>query len=174
MDQVHAAVARRRHSRRLALDFDALYRTLRVPVYAYLLDALRDVGAAEDLTSTTFERAYRRQATFDPRRGSERAWLFIIARSAMLDEIRVGDRRAGAASLDGEDPAHHDAVDPATSIAVRSAIMELGRFERELVALKFYAGLTNREIARVVNRSESSVGTMLHRILGRLREACDG
>src|SRR5262245_15563727 len=71
-----------------ALDFDALYRSARDDVYAYVATLLRDRAAAEDVTALAFERAYRKRRSFDPRRGAERAWLFGIARHAALDELR--------------------------------------------------------------------------------------
>ena len=46
--------------------------------------------------------------------------------------------------------------------------------ERELVALKFFAGLANAEIAAVLGISESNAGTKLHRVVTKLREVCDG
>src|SRR6516164_1860762 len=68
--------------------FEALYRSSRGDVYAYVATLLRDHAAAEDVTALAFERAYRRRRTFDRRRGEERAWLFGIARNAALDELR--------------------------------------------------------------------------------------
>src|SRR5512142_939076 len=82
--------------------FEALYRTSRDDVYAYVFTLLRDRGAAEDVTALAFERAYRKRRTFDRRRGEERAWLFGIARHAALDELRRR-RRVAALSADPED-----------------------------------------------------------------------
>ena len=76
--------------------FEALYRSSRDDVYAYVCTLLRDPAAAEDVTALAFERAYRRRRTFDRRRGEERAWLFGIARNAALDELR---RRRRVATL---------------------------------------------------------------------------
>ncbi|MCW3022425.1 MAG: sigma-70 family polymerase sigma factor, partial [Conexibacter sp.] len=59
--------------------FDALYRETASDVFAYVLTLLRDRAAAEDVTAAAFERAYRRQGSFDARRGTQRAWLFGIA-----------------------------------------------------------------------------------------------
>src|SRR5919112_859283 len=84
-----------------ALDFEALYRAARDDVYAYVATLLRDRAAAEDVTAAAFERAYRKQRTYKASRGSERAWLFGIARNAALDELR---RRKRAAAL-AADPA---------------------------------------------------------------------
>jgi RNA polymerase sigma-70 factor (ECF subfamily) len=172
MEQIQSVSKRRRSRTKVQLDFDVLYRELRVPVYAYLHDALQNTATAEDVTATAFERAFRRRDTFDPRRGNERAWLFTIARSALMDHFRSSSATTEVASDGAADIADRQ-VDVEVGIAVRTAIAKLDRFERELVGLKFYAGLNNREIARVVDRSESSVGTTLHRILGRLKEACD-
>ena len=56
---------------------------------------------------------------------------------------------------------------------LRAALASLGPRERELVALKFFAGLTNPEIAGVVGISETNAGTRLHRVIEKLRRACD-
>ena len=155
--------------------FEALYRSSRDDVYAYVATLLRDRATAEDVTALAFERAYRRRRSFDRRRGDERAWLFGIARNAALDELRRRRRHATLA---------HDPADAAPAVdgfdeqatrrtTVRVALAGLDARERELVALKFHAGLSNAEIARVIGVSESNAGTLLHRTIAKLREACD-
>jgi len=57
--------------------------------------------------------------------------------------------------------------------AVRAALAKLPAREREIVALKFHAGLSNAELARVLGVSESNAGTLLHRTMQKLRKACD-
>src|ERR1041385_9210230 len=61
------------------IGFEDLYRSSRDDVYSYVATLLRDPAAAEDVTASAFERAYRRRQTFVARRGSPRAWLFGIA-----------------------------------------------------------------------------------------------
>jgi RNA polymerase sigma-70 factor, ECF subfamily len=155
--------------------FDALYRETASELFAYVLTLLRDRAAAEDVTAATFERAYRRQATFDPKRGTHRAWLFGIARNAALDELRRRKRNA-ALLADPEDPASAAAeADEEAAVrraAVRAALEQLDPRERELIALKFHAGFSNAEIARVLGVSESNAGTRVHRAVTRLRKAC--
>ena len=56
---------------------------------------------------------------------------------------------------------------------MRTALAALPARERELIALKFHAGLTNAELARVLGVSESNAGTMLHRTMEKLRKACN-
>ena len=54
-----------------------------------------------------------------------------------------------------------------------AALATLSPRERELIALKFFAGLGNAEIAQALGVSESNAGTKLHRAMEKLREACD-
>jgi RNA polymerase sigma factor (sigma-70 family) len=155
--------------------FEALYRSARDDVYAYVASLLRDPAAAEDITALAFERAYRKRRSFDRARGQERAWLFGIARNAALDELRR--RRRLAALVSDPDDAGAQAVEDAAEAAlrrtaVRSALAALGPREREIVALKFHAGLSNSELARVLGVSESNAGTLVYRVMEKLRKAC--
>jgi RNA polymerase sigma-70 factor (ECF subfamily) len=165
------------------LDFEALYRDSRDDVYAYVAGLLRDRSAAEEVTSQAFERAWRKRRQLDPARGNSRAWLFGIARNAALDELR---RRSRMAPMPEDDVA--SAGDPRGDLraaggdpaqvairrtALRQAMASLDGRERELVALKFFAGLSNAEIAEVTGTSESNAGTKLHRVVQKLRRSFD-
>lgn len=159
-----------------ALVFDQLYRESRDDVYAYAAGLLRDRAAAEEVTAVAFERAYRKQSRFDPRRGNTRAWLFGIARNAALDELRRRKRQAQLPSEPGDMgdvDASHPVERSELRVALSAALVGLDARERELVALKFFAGLSNAEIGRVLEISESNVGTRLHRTVNKLREAID-
>lgn len=158
------------------LEFDRLYRECRDDLYAYVAGLMGDRSAAEDVTALAFERALRKHAGFDPRRGSRRGWLFGIARNAALDELRRR-RRTAELAVDPEDVGattpHESAEVALRRAALQAAMGRLDPRERELVALKFFAGLGNAEIAQVIGTSESNAGTKLHRAITKLREACD-
>jgi RNA polymerase sigma-70 factor (ECF subfamily) len=157
--------------------FEGLYRACRDDVYAYVASMLRDRAAAEDVTATAFERAYRKRSRFDRRRGEPRAWLFGIARNAALDELRRRGRHAELAAEPIDDAGaavDESAEESERRLAVAAALETLEPRDRELVALKFFAGLSNAEIAAVLGVSESNAGTKLHRAVTKLREACDG
>lgn len=167
--------------------FERLYRETRDDLFAYLAYLLGNATRAEDVLAQSFERAYRKRRGFDSRRGELRGWLFAIARNLALDEMRRARRESPVeeAALDmpggppagGEDPFASDAT--ATDelaldrVLVAGALRGLEARDRELVALKFFAGLGNREIARVVGRTETNVGSQLHRAIRRLREVLD-
>ncbi len=155
--------------------FEALYRTCRDDLYGYVASLLRDRAAAEDVTALAFERALRGRGRFDASRGSERAWLFAIARNAALDELR---RRSRSTALVGEvaDEAplpEDDAELAERRLIVRAGLRRLDPREREIVLLKFLGRLSNAELAHVLRTSETNAGTRLSRALKRLREACD-
>ncbi len=157
--------------------FEELYRSSRDDVYAYVCTILRDQAAAEDVTAIAFERAYRRRRTFDRRRGEERAWLFGIARNAALDELRRR-RRVATLVVEPEAIPEEEAPSPFEDddvvlkrTAVRTALGAMSARDRELLALKFHAGLSNAELAKVLGVSESNAGTILHRTVQKLRKA---
>src|SRR4051794_28778943 len=104
------------------LSFDALYRECAGDVFAYVVTLLRDRAAAEDVTMAAFERAFRRRRSFDRARGSERAWLFTIARNAALDELRKRKRSVTLVGDIADEAPAVDETDPLQRAAVRTAL----------------------------------------------------
>jgi RNA polymerase sigma-70 factor (ECF subfamily) len=79
-----------------------------------------------------------------------------------------------AEPVDDSHPSPEDVADRRLRIgAVRAAFEQLAPRDRELVSLKFFAGLSNAEIAGVLGISETNAGTKLHRAINKLREACN-
>jgi len=127
---------------------------------------------AEDLTSVTFERAWRARHRYRRDLAGFGTWLIAIARHAAIDHLRA---RRPHVALELAEPVA--AGDDPSEVAVRRAEFErlgallaaLGEREHDLVALKYGAGWTNRAIGRAVGLSESNVGTILHRTIQALR-----
>jgi RNA polymerase sigma-70 factor (ECF subfamily) len=153
-------------------DWDALYANQLPRVYNFFRYRVGDGPVAEDLTSLTFEKAWTARHRYRRDLAAFSTWLLAIARNVAVDHYR---RRREHAPL--EAAAHVPAADTADGPAERRSDLErLGRLlgqvpdrERELIALKYGAGLTNRAIAGVTGLSESNVGTLLHRTLAALR-----
>ena len=125
MDQAPATVT---------ASFEALYRSSADAVYAYAASLLRDRSAAEEVTATAFERAFRKQRSFDPRRGTQRAWLFGIARNAALDELRRRKRNAELSEEPADDAAAPEGVSSAGSS--ESSALRLRRRSSSRAALR--------------------------------------
>ena len=158
------------------LAFDALFRESAADVHGYAISLLGSRAAAEDVTALAFERLYRARARLDHGRGTPRAWLFAIARNAALDELRRRQRQPQSElprELSDERETEGPFEQIARRAAVRDALAALPLREREVVLLKFHGQLSNSELAKALDVSESNVGTRLHRALTRLREECD-
>jgi RNA polymerase sigma-70 factor, ECF subfamily len=133
-------------------------------VYAYCAYRLGDGPDAEDATSDVFERALRHRASYDPRKGTPTAWLTGIARRA------VGDVCAARLPTVEEPPAQA-APEPDLALRIDLAQMleRLDDHDRELIALRYGADLTAKQIGEVLQMQTHAVEMALHRALGRLR-----
>ena len=156
-----------------AATFADLYRETIGDLFAYVATLVGDRGAAEDVVALAYEKAYRKRRSFDARRGSPRAWLFGIARNAALDELRRRKRTAALVAEPGELAVDDDPDAIARRTTVRAALARLEPRDREVIALKYHGDLTNAEVAKLLGVSESNAGTLLHRAMTKLREACD-
>ncbi len=136
-------------------------------VYSYVAYRLGDGPDAEDVTSQVVERALRYRSSYDRRRGRPDSWLLGIARTCVDDALR---ERAGRAD-ELDDTAAPDAVeaDAIERLAVAGAVARLDRRDRELVALRYGADLSTREIAAVLELTPNAVDVALHRCRARLR-----
>ena len=157
------------------LAFDDLYEQYYARVYAYLRFRVGSIEVAEDLVSQVFERALTHLADLQSA-AAVGAWLFRIARNCATDYFR---RLRPASSLDMLiDSSHPRECSPEEMILAQEErarllilLKRLPEREREVIGLKFVACLQNREIARVLNMPEGTVGSLLHRTLARLRDA---
>ncbi|MBN8867727.1 MAG: sigma-70 family RNA polymerase sigma factor [Solirubrobacterales bacterium] len=154
--------------------FEDLYRGSRDDLYSYVAGLLRDQAAAEDVTALAFERAFRKWGKFDPKRGTARGWLFGIARNAALDELRKRGREVPVIEPDRQEAEGSVAgtvIEREQRADLMAALGTLSPADREMVALKFFAGLNNVEIAEATGYTPSNVGTRLSRAMTRLRSA---
>lgn len=141
-------------------------------VYAYVAYRIGDGADAEDVTSATFERAVRYRDQFDPRRGEPAAWLIGIARRCISDHFAARPVPVGDVP---EMPAPGDlAADLAARIDLRSAVGGLAERDRELVALRYGADLTARQIGELLEMKTNAVEVALRRALLRLQVSLEG
>lgn len=138
-------------------------------VYAYVAYRIGDGPDAEDVTSDVFERALRYRASFDGRRGDALPWLLGIARRCVADAAAA---RVPVPTEDvGEQPDPRPMEDDALRrLELRAAVERLDTRSRELVALRYGADLTARQIAELLDERTNTVEVALHRALRRLEE----
>jgi RNA polymerase sigma-70 factor, ECF subfamily len=136
-------------------------------VYAYVAYRLGDGPAAEDVTSQTFERALRYRESFDGRRGDVVGWLIGIARRCIVDAAPTEVPIAAVPETTSTGDLEADAI---RRLDLTAALARLDERDRELLALRYGADLTARQIGEVLGLRTNSVEVALHRALARLRE----
>jgi len=151
--------------------FQDLYRAQVGPVYNYVRYRLGD-AEAEDLTAAVFTKAWDLRSRQDPARGTPEAWLWSMARSMVADHQRWLRRRP-AEPLSDDLPADDDlSGEVLRGLAWEQLVQALARLpepDRELIALRFGAGLSHRVIAAELGLTEPACAQRLHRALRRLR-----
>jgi RNA polymerase sigma-70 factor, ECF subfamily len=141
-------------------------------VYRYVAYRLGDGPEAEDVTGEVLERAVRYRHSYDDSRGEPLQWLIGIARHCVNDELSARrqisstpEELATASDLEGE-------VIRRVDLAV--AIDSLDPRSRDLLALRYAADLTARQIGELVGLKTNAVEVALHRTLVRLRQELEG
>jgi RNA polymerase sigma-70 factor (ECF subfamily) len=140
-------------------------------VYAYVAYRLGDGPDAEDITSEVFERALRYRKSYDSARGEPIAWLIGIARRCIEQPHPWVESSAEPEEAPAPGNLEEDAI---RRLSVGKAVETLDERDRELIALRFGADLTARQIAEVVGARTNAIEVALHRALGRLRQVVEG
>lgn len=147
--------------------FAQLYAIHAPPLFRYFWFHTRSRPLAEDLVSETFLTVLNTLGTFSAGRGLFAGWLYGIARHTLARHRRKRNaaEQADRASIEtaGQVLSSDERID------LWQAVGELSSMEREVIALKFGAGLTHKEIAGVTSLREAHVGVVLYRALQQLR-----
>jgi RNA polymerase sigma-70 factor (ECF subfamily) len=159
--------------------FEAVYDFYFARIYNYARYRVMDANTADDLTSEIFETVLAKLHTYDPDRSPFAAWLFGIARNKVNYYLRKEKIRGWLSleqfhSLADKEPALVEtAIKNETQRELLAAVSQLSSREREVIALKFTAGLTNRTISNMTGLKESHVAVILHRAVKRIRAQMD-
>ncbi len=154
------------------VDWREIYEQFLPRVFHFVCYRVGHIQLAEDLTATTFEKAWASRGNFRKNHGEVQAWLMGIAHHVACDYFRKPHREvAFTEAINVPDTSLVDeTVQRQLDFERLSALLaKVSDREREIVALKYGAEMTNREIARFTGLSESNVGTIIHRMVNKLR-----
>lgn len=158
------------------MDFDDTYRELFKPVYAYILLRAQDKNLAEDLAARTWQKVFDKQNSFNPAKGNIRQWIFTIARNEVNGYFRLYYVRKVFSLSDfeedclaGTESAEASAEKKQLEETLKQAMGKLKANYRDILALKFYSGMSNGQIAQTLNISESNAGTLINRAVNKLK-----
>jgi RNA polymerase sigma-70 factor (ECF subfamily) len=155
------------------------YDQTATPLFSVALRILGDAGEAEEVIQDVFVQIWDKAATFDGLLGSAFYWALSITRHRAIDRLRSRQRRArlveelleSSVANDLTVPSASDAVRGAEeAAAVRAALANLPKGQREAIELAFFGGLTHPQIAAAVRQPLGTIKARIRRGLLKLRE----
>jgi RNA polymerase sigma-70 factor (ECF subfamily) len=152
--------------------FVQLYKTNLSGVLNYICYRIGP-DEAEDLTAHIFAQVWARRVAFDERKGSLNTWLWAIVRNAITDQIRQKYRGPQLTELLPNSIKSGGLLDDVAKReewrTLRTALKTLNPLDQDIIALRFGAGHTNRDIATLLAMGEANVAQRLRRALHTLR-----
>ncbi|MFW6055763.1 MAG: RNA polymerase sigma factor [Chloroflexota bacterium] len=155
---------------RLAALFDSCYPR----IVRYVYSRTGNPTEAEDIASEVFVRAFESLDRYRDKGAPMEAWLFSIARNLVIDHYRRSGKLDRVTDDEGielqssDDTAGH-AEQCLLMGDVRAALHHLSADQREVVTLRFFGGLSSREVALIMNKGHGAVREMQRAALEKLR-----
>lgn len=152
--------------------FEAYYER----IFNYISYRTGNRYTAEDLTSQVFEKIVAKYHTFQPDRRPLEVWIFTIAKNTLTDHFRASQRHntCSLEAIEEKDSKQSGpeaaVINKESELSLIQALSVLTDKERQIIALRFGAGLKNVEIAKIMNSSESNVGVILFRSMKKLKK----
>lgn len=160
--------------------FAAIYTHYFTRVYNYVRFRVSNPDVADDLTARVFEIVLDKIQSYKASRGIFTCWLFAIAHNVVADFYRKTKRHSWVSLEAISDVACAGPGPEEAAVAgefrdeLLKALSSLEERDRNIIALKFKAGLTNRYIAELMGLSETNVGVILYRAMRQLRSILKG
>jgi RNA polymerase sigma-70 factor, ECF subfamily len=155
--------------------FASIFDAYHVAVYRFVASRVGNPSDAEDLTQLVFVKALEALPRFAARGVPFGGWLFRLARNAVIDHVRT--RRAHS-DLDGATNRATEDVGPEAAAVIRDdltavarALEDLTEDQREVIALRFFAGLSAKEAAEAMGRQEGTIRGLQFRAIAALRRS---
>lgn len=162
-------------------EFAALFDEYYPKLFSYIRSQLADRETAEDITAATFERAYKSKDTFDETKGSFATWLFRIGRNLVINHYAASERRPDVEDLDESLQLTAEEPTPEQRLLrreqqqrLREGLQQLSARDQEIVQLRFFGHLKNREIARLLELNERTVSVIILRALQKMKSRLEG
>jgi len=160
-------------------DLEILYRYFYPLVYRYIRKSVFTNEDAEDIVVQIFLKMVRSLGSYSRQKGHFRFWLFRVAKNTLYDFFRakqryhvtVLDEESTDADMQSETSEDGFIDDSVTIAKIKEALKELPAGYREVIELRFFAEMTNKEIAHTLNTKEKTVSSNLSRALAKLKTA---
>lgn len=152
-----------------------LYRILSPKLFGIILRMVRRRDWAEEILHDTFIQIWQSAACYDAERSEPQIWLCHLARNRAIDHLRKHENRC--CSMEEIEEAEAGFVSPLSSPDIHQEARHLQRCmahlppeQRQSIALAYYRGLSQSEIATSMSQPEGTVKSWIRRALTHLRE----
>lgn len=159
---------------------DELYGRYSRLVFSIALHIVGERATAEEITLDVFIKVWQKADTYQPDRGNVRVWLSGMTRNQAIDRLRHERVRLDGQSLRWAEITTHprsDEQDPETAVdltlrqqQLRAALAQLPPEQRDVLALTYYRGYTQREMAELRNLPLGTVKTRVRLAMQKLRQ----
>ncbi|WP_425449872.1 sigma-70 family RNA polymerase sigma factor [Dethiothermospora halolimnae] len=156
-------------------EFTYIFENYYKRVYNYIYYRVNNIYIAEDLTSGVFEKVMSKINTYSKNKSPFEVWLFAIARNIVKDHYRKSKKRS-IFSIDKikeliskEKGPEEIIVKEESKDEILKAMDILDSRGRNIIAFKFGGNLKNKEIARLLDITETNVGVILYRSMKKLK-----
>jgi RNA polymerase sigma-70 factor (ECF subfamily) len=153
-------------------DFKDVYQAHADSIYKFIFWRTKNVQLSEDLTSTTFQKAWAARKNF--KGGSAQAWLFRIARNTLFDYWRKNKEITSEDIIERQEDdriSTAELLDKESEIKeLQNALSKLPKDMRSIIELRFIEGLSSKQVAERLNMTDGNVRIIQYRALKKLRE----
>lgn len=158
------------------MDFEETYTKYFQRLFSYIVCRVRNTQTAEDISCKVWVKVYKNLDSYNENKGIPEQWLFTIARNEIVSYFRLYHIK-NFFSITGREDITADENYSVENIIeskynaakLMEAFNNLNKKEQDIMALKFYSGLNNRQTAAVSGLSESNVGTIINRAVNKLK-----
>ncbi len=153
--------------------FGELYEEFYDAVYRFTYLRVNDQALCQDLVSQVWEKVLSHLHTLKSDAPEAfRAWIFTLTRNTIAEHFRRHKEVALPEDWDsaGPDSPHQDFKDKELGQAITLALQGLPALEREIVSLKVFGDLSNKDIAKLLGKPENSIGAYLSRALKHVQK----
>lgn len=157
-------------------NFDQVYNELFKSVFAYIMCRVKNESAAEDIAAKSWQKVLENFDKYNTNKGTYEQYIFTIARNEINAHYRMAYVKKFLSLTDYEEDitdqspwAENKILKEEERQLLSNAFKVLDKREMEIISLKFYSSLNNRQIAALTNIGESNVGTIAHRATTKLK-----
>ena len=155
--------------------FSIIYQKYGKQIFRFVYWRTSDKHLSEDILQDVFLKAWRNIGSYKERNLPIRAWLYKIARNTVIDHYRV--KKPEFSLEESTIGLIYSNTDSLREVSLKlevekakRAINLLPETQKEVIILRFIEELTNKEVAKIIKKSETSVRIIQHRALKKLRE----